>query len=85
MNALLEILQDYCEEVEASQITPESRFMEDLVLSSLDFFSLISEIEMEYDIHITEREIQDIVTVGDLMQIVQKKGTNYQQDTGYII
>lgn len=73
MDVLMEILQDYCEETDASLITSESRFMEDLVLSSLDFFSLISEIETEYDIQITERQIQNIATVQDLIQLVQEK------------
>lgn len=73
MDFILEIIQDYCEEIDASQITPESRIMDDLELSSLDFFSLVSEIETEYNIRITEREIQEIATVGDLMHIVEEK------------
>lgn len=73
MNIIWEIIRDYCEEMDASQITPESRIMDDLELSSLDFFSLVSEIETEYDIRITEREIQEITTVGDLMHIVEEK------------
>lgn len=73
MDFILEIIQDYCEEIDASQITPESRIMDDLELSSLDFFSLVSEIETEYNIRITEREIQGIATVGDLMHIVEEK------------
>lgn len=73
MDFILEIIRDYCEEIDASQITPESRIMDDLELSSLDFFSLVSEIETEYNIRITEREIQEIATVGDLMHIVEEK------------
>ena len=73
MNQILEIIEDYCEELDISQVTPDSRIMDDLELSSLDFFSLVSEIETEYDIRITEREIQEIVTIGDLMRIVEEK------------
>lgn len=73
MNQIIEILQDYCEELDASQVTPDSRIMDDLELSSLDFFSLVSEIETEYNIRITEREIQEIVTIGDLMRIIEEK------------
>lgn len=70
---LLQIIQDYCEEIDVSQITSESRIMDDLELSSLDFFSLVSDVETEFDIHITEREIQEIATVGDLIHIVEEK------------
>lgn len=74
MDTVLEIIQDCCEEVDPSLITEESRFLDDLELSSLDFFSLISEIESEFNIHITELEIQRLVTVGDLLRILQEKG-----------
>ena len=74
MDTVLEIIQDCCEEVDPSLITEESRFLDDLELSSLDFFSLISEIESEFNIHITELEIQRLVTVGDLLYVLQEKG-----------
>lgn len=74
MDTVLKIIQDCCEEVDPSLITEESRFLDDLELSSLDFFSLISEIESEFNIHITELEIQRLVTVGDLLHILQEKG-----------
>ena len=74
MDTVLEIIQDCCEEVDPSLITEESRFLDDLELSSLDFFSLISEIESAFNIHITELEIQRLVTVGDLLRILQEKG-----------
>ena len=74
MDTVLEIIQDCCEEVDPSLITEESRFLDDLELSSLDFFSLISEIESEFNIHITELEIQRLVTVGDLLRVLQEKG-----------
>ena len=74
MDTVLEIIQDCCEEVDPSLITEESRFLDDLELSSLDFFSLISEIESEFNIHITELEIQRLVTVGDLLGVLQEKG-----------
>lgn len=74
MDTVLEMIQDCCEEVDPSLITEESRFLDDLELSSLDFFSLISEIESEFNVHITELEIQRLVTVGDLLRILQEKG-----------
>ena len=74
MDTVLEIIQDCCEEVDPSLIPEESRFLDDLELSSLDFFSLISEIESEFNIHITELEIQRLVTVGDLLHVLQEKG-----------
>lgn len=73
MDEIIDILKDLCEEVGEEFITEETNFMEDLEISSLDFFSLISELEADHGITITEREIQNIITVGDLMRTVQKK------------
>lgn len=73
MDEIMEIIYDCCEEVDQSSIKLDSRIMEDLELSSLEFFSMISELEAEYEIKITEREIQSFVTIGDIVQVVMQK------------
>lgn len=73
MDEILDILKDLCEEIDVDAVTEETSFMEDLEIASLDFFSLISELEAAHDITITEREIQDIETIGDLVCIIQEK------------
>ena len=73
MNEIIEMLLSLCDEINVDSITEETRFMEELEISSLDFFSLISEVEVAYGITIPEREIQTIITVGDLLRIIAEK------------
>lgn len=73
MDTILEILASYYEDGDLSQVEQDSQIMDDLGLSSMDFFSLITDVEMEFDIHISEREIQQILTVGDIARLVEEK------------
>lgn len=73
MKEIIEMLSIYCDNMDELSISEETSLMDDLELSSMDVFSLFSEIETKYDIQITEREIQRIATVGDLMHIVEDK------------
>lgn len=70
---VLEIVAANCEDIELEEITEESSFMEDLDLASLEIFSLVSEIEDEFNIRITERELQNIPTVGDMIRLIEGK------------
>lgn len=51
----------------------ETSIIMDMELSSMEFFSFITEIEGAFDIHISERELNRIETLGDLAEIVEKK------------
>ena len=64
MEKLMDLIRDVCE-IE-DEITPESRFVEDFGLSSLDMFRLISEVEETFDVSINTRKLQKIRTVADL-------------------
>ena len=52
METIWEIIYDCCEDFDPEEITEESRFMEDLEMSSLEFFSMMTEIEQEFGIKI---------------------------------
>lgn len=67
---LIEIIRDVCE-IE-DEITPESRFVEDFGLSSLDMFRLISEVEESFDVSINTRRLQKIRVVADLVNELDK-------------
>lgn len=55
--------------IDASQVTPETHFENDLNADSLDVFQIISDIEDELDITIdTEQQIH---TVGELIQYIE--------------
>ena len=59
-------------EVKEEQITPDSRFMEDLGFTSFDFMSMLGELEDEFDIEIDEQEAAGIRTVGEAVSYLEK-------------
>ena len=70
LEKLIEIMRDVCE-IE-DDITPESRFVEDFGLSSLDMFKLISEVEETFDVSINTRRLQKIRVVSDQVNELDK-------------
>ena len=52
------------------EITEDSEFIDDLGLSSMEFFNLINLIENSYHIKISDRQIQELETVGDIIDII---------------
>ena len=51
---LVEIICNYVE-VNAEDVRPESRFMEDLGFTSFDFMSMLGELEDEFDVEIDQQ------------------------------
>ena len=56
---------------EAESIQENDNLIEDLGISSMDILTLISYLEEEFNITITERMICKVATVGDLVDLVQ--------------
>ncbi len=61
-------------DVEADQITPEARFVEDLNADSLDQVELIMALEDEYDITIPDEDAQKILTITDAVSYIEAHG-----------
>ena len=61
---LKEIIVNYVE-VEAENITPESRFVEDLGFTSFDFMNMLGEIEDAFDIEVDPQKAGNIRTVQE--------------------
>lgn len=61
-------------DVEADQITPESRFVEDLNADSLDQVELIMALEDEYDVAIPDEDAQKILTITDAVSYIEAHG-----------
>ena len=70
---IIELFKQFYEGEEEVEFTEETSIMDDLEFSSLEFFSLMSTLEDKFDIKITERELQTIVTIGDVINIVESK------------
>lgn len=60
--------------VEEDEITQDTSFKEDLGADSLDLFELTMALEEEYDTEIPAEELEDIETVGDVIEYLREKG-----------
>lgn len=58
--------------VDASEITEETTFVDDLGADSLDVFQIIMGIEEEFDIEIDSEEAEKIVSVGDAVEQIKR-------------
>ena len=59
---------------EASTITPETSFKEDLGADSLDTVELVMALEEEYGVEIPSEDLEKITTVGAVMDYLKSKG-----------
>ncbi len=68
------IRQMICEQffIEAEEITTETAFIKDLDADSLDIVDLVMTIEDEFGIEVSDEEIRQIVTVGDLVDYISR-------------
>ena len=58
--------------VEESQVTPDASFTADLNADSLDTVELIMEFEKEFGISIPDEDTQNINTVNDVIEYIEK-------------
>ena len=61
-------------DIDASEVTLESRFKEDLDADSLDLFELVMALEDEYNIEIPAEELTELATVGDVIEYLKGRG-----------
>ena len=67
------LLNEVEDVISADDITIESRLRDDLNLNSLQAVNIIIELEDEFNISISEDEIAPLVTVGNVVDIIQNK------------
>ena len=63
----LELVAKYCEK-DASEITDNMRFREDLGFNSLSFMTFLGELEDTLDVELEEEEAIRITTIGEALQ-----------------
>ena len=61
--------------IDESEITMDTKFIDDIGADSLDLMQVIMAIEEEFEIEIPEEEAEKIVTVGDAVEQI-KLATN---------
>ncbi len=62
-------------EVEAKQLTPDAKFIEDLGADSLDIVELVMALEEEFGIDIPDEDADKLKTVGDAMSYLKQHAT----------
>ena len=58
--------------VDASEVTMDTTFIDDLGADSLDVFQIIMGIEEEFDIEIPNEAAESIVTVADAVEQIKR-------------
>ncbi|MBR1738913.1 MAG: acyl carrier protein [Ruminococcus sp.] len=58
--------------VEPDEVTAEANIQEDLGADSLDIVDLITTIEDEFDLSIPDEAVEEIKTVGDIVNYIEK-------------
>jgi acyl carrier protein len=69
MDKVKEVIVDVMK-VDASEIHPETRFIEDLKADSMDQFFLIDGFCEKFDININDEDARTIKTVGDAVTYI---------------
>lgn len=58
-------------DIDETQITPETTFVQDLGADSLDIMEIIMRLEDEFGVHVPDETIQSIVTVKDAEEVIK--------------
>jgi len=69
---LVEVLKDYDNTFENKTITEETNIVDDLGFDSLMIHEVMFEIEDTFNIFVTDNDILEITTVGDLVEMIYK-------------
>lgn len=68
------LIEEHLGTVNASEITEETSFKEDLNADSLDLFELIMNCEEEYGVEFPSDDLENIKTVGDVIRYIKEQG-----------
>ena len=58
--------------IDRSAIRPESNVIEDLGADSLDLVEMLTEMESEYNIIITDERVRELTTVGEIAKFLEE-------------
>ncbi|MDU5596853.1 MAG: acyl carrier protein [Lachnospiraceae bacterium] len=62
--------------IDASEITLESNFKDDLNADSLDLFEMVMALEDNYGVEIPSEDLEKLLTVGDVVNYLKDKGVD---------
>ncbi len=73
LEIVIEIIKEQLN-YEGSDITEETSFKDDLGADSLDLFELVMAFEEEYGVEIPSEDLEQITTVGAVIEYMKSKG-----------
>lgn len=73
LERVIEIIKEQLN-YEGSDITEETSFKDDLGADSLDLFELVMAFEEEYGVEIPSEDLEQITTVGAVVEYMKSKG-----------
>ena len=59
--------------VNAEQVTPEAKFIEDLGADSLDIVELVMAFDDEFGVEVPDSDAEKLLTVGDVVKYIEDK------------
>lgn len=69
LEKLIDIIVNNCDGIQAEDITESTDLIADLGLTSLDIVNCISEAEEAFGVEIPDEKLENIRTVGDILQL----------------
>lgn len=57
--------------IDARELTPETRFVEDLGADSLDLYQIAMNLEEVFDVDFSEEDLKQVVTVNDAYELLK--------------
>lgn len=67
---IVRLLGDYTD-TPASEITPDTDFVLDLHIDSVDMVAMVMAVEDEFGVHIPDSALASLRTVGDVVKYIQ--------------
>lgn len=58
--------------ISVEKVTPDAKIVDDLGADSLDVVELLSRLEDEYGIEMPDDEVENLVTVADVANVLEK-------------
>ena len=71
LEAVKKVVMDVLK-IDGNNITPETRFIEDLKADSMDQFFLIDGFSEAFNVTISDEQAKEIKTVGDVIRVLSK-------------
>lgn len=73
LEKILDILESQLG-IDTTEVTEDTSFRDDLKIDSLDLYELVTALEDEYGIEIQPEELDDVKTVGDVINFLAERG-----------